>query len=100
MSESAQGSAFFRQRALLMQYYAYAHCRPDKEGVHSIFYIGKGNLSKAHTGKKHTHETKTKMSETQTKRNIGNHWFNNGLNNVFVKTCPIGFCPGMLRNKI
>lgn len=31
------------------QYYAYVHLRPDREGIHSIFYVGKGTETRSNT---------------------------------------------------
>lgn len=38
-------------------------------------------------------ETKRKLSEAKKER----HWYNNGIVNKLVKTCPEGFVPGRLR---
>ena len=50
-------------------------------------------------GKRHTKQTRLKMSITRSKSNSGKHWFTNGIKNVFVSKCPEGFRPGMIYRK-
>lgn len=74
----------------------------------------KQKISKAKTGKHHSEAAKLKMSESKTGvpkseehkkniskalkiRNIGRHWYNNGVKNVFCKECPEGFVKGRLK---
>ena len=78
-------------------------------------------ISKAMKGKKHSEETRKKISdgnkgkqageknpnygkhisEEQKKKMSeaakGKHWFNNGKINIMAKECPPGFVPGMLK---
>ena len=44
-------------------------------------------------------ETRQKMSSAIKNRNVNNHWFNNGIKNVFCKECPEGFVFGRLNWK-
>ena len=44
-------------------------------------------------GKKHSAESKKKMSEAKK----GMHWYNNGQINKFCYECTEGFTPGRLR---
>ena len=72
----------------------------------------KRKMSEAHKGKIFTKETKRKISETlkgtqvpeETRRKMSEyrksgHWFNNGIKNVFAKSCPEGFVRGRLKKK-
>lgn len=52
----------------------------------------KDKISKAHKGKKVSKEQLDYMR----KMNIGKHWWNNGINEVFQYECPIGFVKGRL----
>ena len=48
-------------------------------------------------GKKHSDESKKKMSNAAKIRNSEKHWYNNGKENKFCFDCPPGFVPGRLR---
>ena len=52
-------------------------------------------IRKFQTGQKRSKATCKKLSDNQ----IGRHWYNNGINNVFRYECPEGFVPGLLKNK-
>lgn len=41
-------------------------------------------------------DTKAKMSEARSKANVGCHWYNDGVKNVFCKACPTGYKKGKL----
>ena len=47
-------------------------------------------IAEAHKGKNHSAETRKKMSEAHK----GKHWYNSGMQNVFVYECPEGFVQG------
>lgn len=49
-------------------------------------------------GKHLSEETKKKMSESMKgiKRNLGKHWYNNGVENKLLKECPDGWIEGRL----
>ena len=47
-------------------------------------------------GKKHSDESKKKMSRAANIRNTGKHWYNNSKENKFCIDCPPGFVPGRL----
>lgn len=71
----------------------------------------KKKMSEAH--KKVSEETKRKMSEAQKGKHLGpsseewkkkisearkgKHWYNNGIKNIWSKTCPEGFVPGRIK---
>ena len=74
----------------------------------------KGNIpwNKWKKGKKHSEESKRKMSEAKkgkkfseehkkklSEASIGKHWYNNGKENRFCFECPPGFVIGMLKRK-
>ena len=55
------------------------------------------------TGRKHSKETKEKMSRTRMNHegwNAGKHMYNNGVKNIFSRTCPEGFRPGWIKQKL
>ena len=79
--------------------------RPAKE----LIFLTKAEHNKLHKkgnsymlGKKHSDETRRKMSESQKGKHIGNtaskgmHWYNNGKINKLCYECPEGFTPGRL----
>ena len=47
-------------------------------------------------GRHHTEETKRKLSKSKQNR----HWFNNGITELQVKSCPEGFVKGRLKKAI
>ena len=47
--------------------------------------------------KKHSEESKKKISEAVRINSMGRHWYNNGKENKFCYECPDGFVPGMLK---
>ena len=49
-------------------------------------------MSEAKKGVKLSDERKEQMS----KNSLGRHWYNDGKNNRFCYTCPLGFKPGMI----
>lgn len=51
---------------------------------------------KCNKGKARSEETKMKISNTLKGKNIGRHWYNNGVENVFTFECPDGFVKGVL----
>ena len=51
-------------------------------------------------GKNLSEDHKQKLSEATKYKNIGSHWFNNGIKTVFVKECPEGFVKGRLKKAI
>ena len=53
-------------------------------------------LSKAKKGKIFTEEHKRKIGENSK----GRCWFNNGIKNVFAKSCPEGFVKGMIKEEV
>ena len=57
----------------------------------------KRKISEAHKGKKLSEEHKRKISEANKVNNIGKHWYNNGIENVFAFECPEGFVKGQIR---
>ena len=91
---------------LMMSVTAFAQAEDTKvilqSGANTTIYDGtnistaigaakKGN--KNMLGKKHSAESKKKMSEAKK----GMHWYNNGQINKFCYECPDGFTPGKLR---
>jgi len=46
-------------------------------------------------GKHHTAEARKKVSEA----NKGNHWYNNGIVEIYAKSCPNGYVKGRLTKK-
>ena len=69
----------------------------SEEHKKNIGAAKKGN--KNMLGKKHSAESKQKMSEAAKGKNIwtrGVHWYNNGKINKFCYECPDGFVPGRL----
>ena len=69
---------------------------PSKEVRRKISEACKGEKNGFY-GKKHSDETKKKLSDGVTKRNKGRHWYNNGEINKFCYECPEGFVPGILK---
>lgn len=72
---------------------------------HSLAMKGKPNIWKL--GRKASNETRRKMSEAHKgkpqlwmkTRDLGTHWYNNGLKNIRAKECPDGFVLGKLSKK-
>lgn len=58
----------------------------------------KQHYRESHLGKKHSEETKLKMSLNNT-GSKGMHWYNNGIINKLGFECPEGFNPGKLKIK-
>lgn len=61
-------------------------------------------------GRHHSEETKNKIRETKKGKtpwnkgislvkNVGKHWFNNGIEEVFLFDCPDGYVPGRLKRR-
>ena len=60
----------------------------------------KRKLSEAQKGKIFTEEHKQKLSKALKGKNTwntGRSWYNNGIKNVFAKSCPEGFVKGMIK---
>ena len=55
----------------------------------------KKKISEAQKGKKYSEETKKKLRLQKT----GRHWYNNGKENRYCFECPDGFVPGKLKRK-
>ena len=56
----------------------------------------KQKISESRKGLKLSEDTKKILSE----QSKGRHWFNNGVNNVFVRECPEGYVKGkLIKNK-
>lgn len=62
----------------------------------------KQKLREANLGKKHSCETRMKMSSSAKGKNTwaeGRHWYNNGIVTVGAYECPEGFVPGRLKKE-
>ena len=63
----------------------------------------KQKISNSLKGKHLDEETKKKLSEIhkgKTSWNKGLHWFNNGIAEVFARSCPEGFVKGRLKKSV
>lgn len=62
----------------------------------------KQKLREANLGKKHSCETRMKISSSAKGKNTwtkGRHWYNNGKVMLQADECPDGFVPGMLKKE-
>jgi hypothetical protein len=72
----------------------YQHC-PMKT-------VGKNRSEETRKKRSESHKGKTLSDETRAKISAagkGKHWYNNGIINMFAKSCPEGFVKGRLYGK-
>jgi len=73
----------------------------NKAKGHKVSRETREKISKQLKGKKHkiSENQHNHYSKNATERNLGRHWYNNGIIRVFAKECPDGFVQGYKLSK-